>query len=139
MSLKPKLSVVFWSGFALYAAFFARVLATTPNTLRSIPALAAIARTGGERARYIAGELLAKRGEAGVAVLLELASAPDLTSRRVGVSGLWRVRPAPKKAVPALIGALKDDDRFVRSSARGALERIGTDEAKAALANEAPR
>ncbi|MBI3549264.1 MAG: HEAT repeat domain-containing protein [Elusimicrobia bacterium] len=123
--MQPKLGVIFWSVFVLYAALFARALATTPNTLRSVPALESIARTGPERARYLAGELLATRGEAGVAALLALAADADLRSRRVGVGGLWRVRPAPKRAVPVLAAAMGAEDVHLRRSAAMALDRQG--------------
>lgn len=53
--------------------------------------------------------------------------------RQQAAEALGKIGPEAKAAVPALIEALKDGDRWIRAPAERALEKINTPETRKAL------
>lgn len=71
-----------------------------------------------------------------VDALIQALSDTSKNVRRAAVKALGRLKA--KRAVPHLAVALRDRDKYVAHSAKGALKKIGTPEAKSALQKAQP-
>lgn len=122
---------LFWCGSALYAILLFWMLATGPNSLRSVKTLVVMMKTGTSFERMRAAESLAAKGPAGLPAILELMEDPEVRVRTQAVMALSRFRPPPAEAVPLLAKALESGDARLRSSAAWALQRQGPQAAAA--------
>ena len=88
--------------------------------------------------RIYATVALSEIGEPAIPALAEALSSQDIGVRWNAATSFSLMGKRAKKGVPALTKALEDENSFVRTTAAGALGKIGTAEAKQALADFIP-
>lgn len=114
-------------------------LAGSAHADAGVDALVALAGDASEWVRRTTAEALGivdvqgNAHERRVETLCRLLGDTDGQARFDSALALARIGPAAQEAVPALSGALHDENRYVRANAVDALNRIGTPEAQRAL------
>jgi hypothetical protein len=128
---------------AFHAAHALGELKASASSPDAVQALAGLMHSPAERLRCAAADALGRvgayRGEAGVreaiaALKLALRDADAQTRFTAGLS-LSQWGPRAEDAVPELVAALDDSNRYVRAHASEALYYIGSEKAKDALLN----
>ncbi len=121
-----------------YAAFALGELAIESREIEA--ALSCLCQDSDTFVRVSATEALgisiSSRDKAVSSLCSALTNDPDDETRSHAALALWRLGPRAHRAIPSLIKALYDGDRYVQGYTLEALQRIGTPEAiNAALEN----